>query len=88
MVGRVLAGLPGFRDFRVTFSEPIKIHGQSGYEIRADAKYAKTNADVTIVQWLRFGPGGYLRIIGIVPKANWAEVFPRLRAVRDGIEPR
>lgn len=81
-----LAALPGFKDIKVTFAEPIRINGQSGYEIRADAKHASSNVDVALVQWIRFGPGGYLRIIGMVPKGDWQKTFPRLRAVRDGIE--
>ena len=38
-----------------------------------------------VVQWLRFGSGGFLRIIGIARTEAWLEMFGRLRAVRDGI---
>jgi hypothetical protein len=41
-----------------------------------------------IVQWLRFGTGAYLRILGIAPKQNWTPTFTRFRAVRDGLSPR
>ena len=43
---------------------------------------------MTIVQWLRFGGGSSLRIIGSSPRDDWAKAFPRFRAVRDGIQPR
>ncbi len=41
-----------------------------------------------MVQWLRFGGGGFIRMLGSAPKDEWEKAFPRLRAVRDGIEPK
>jgi hypothetical protein len=43
---------------------------------------------VDIVQWLRFGTGAYMRIIGFGPRQRWTQTFHRFRAVRDGLEPR
>lgn len=83
-----LSGLPPFRDMRVINSEPMRIGGQPGHEIRAQAKDAQTGAEIEIVQWLRFGTGAYLRILGFGPKDNWMPMFMRFRAVRDGLEPR
>ncbi len=83
-----LSGLPPFRDVRVVNSEPMRIGGQPGHEIRAQAKDAQTGAEIEIVQWLRFGTGAYLRILGFGPKDNWTPTFMRFRAVRDGLEPR
>jgi len=83
-----LRSIPGFIDVQVTSAEAQRIRGQAGYEVRADAKNAKTGADVTLVQWLRFSSTSFLRMIGIVPKERWSEAFPRLRAIRDGVEPR
>jgi hypothetical protein len=40
-----------------------------------------------VVQWLRFGGQSALRIIGSSPREQWAQAFPRFRAVRDGIQP-
>ena len=48
----------------------------------------QTGADIELVQWLRFGTGAYLRILGFAPKDKWADMFTRFRAVRDGLEPR
>ena len=56
--------------------------------MRAQAKDAQTGADIEIVQWLRFGTGAYLRILGFGPKDKWTETFMRFRAIRDGLEPR
>jgi len=60
---------------------------RAGYETRLDAISAKDNTPVTVVQWLRFGGQGALRIIGSSPREQWAQAFPRFRAVRDGIQP-
>jgi hypothetical protein len=83
-----MSGLPPFKDLRVTNSESMRIGGQPGHEVRAQAKDPQTGADIEIVQWLRFGTGAYLRIFGFAPKDKWAETFTRFRAVRDGLEPR
>jgi hypothetical protein len=85
---RAISGTPGVKDMRVLRSEAMRIGGQQGHEILVEAKDLKTDADVTLVQWLRFGPGGSLRLLGAARKDQWESVFPRLRAVRDGIEPK
>ncbi len=80
--------IPGVREARITMSEPLRIDGMPGYETRIDAVSGKDNTPVTVVQWLRFGGGSSLRIIGSAPREEWAKAFPRFRAVRDGIQPR
>lgn len=82
---QLLASLSAFKDMRVIFSEAMRLGGQQGYEIRVNAKDAGTGADVTIVQWLRFGPAGYIRMVGVAPKEKWPVAFSRFRAIRDGI---
>jgi hypothetical protein len=83
-----LTGLPNLKDLRITGSESMRIGGQQGHEIRAEGKDAKTGTDVEVVQWLRFGSGAYLRMLGFAPKEGWTQTFTRFRAVRDGLEPR
>ena len=80
--------IPGVRDGRITMSEPIRIDGMPGYETRIDATSGKDNTSVTVVQWLRFGSGSMLRIVGSSPRDQWSSAFPRFRAVRDGIQPK
>ena len=80
--------IPGVRDARLTMSEPVRIDGTPGYETRIDATSGKDNTAVTVVQWLKFGGGNTLRIIGSAPRDDWSKAFPRFRAVRDGIRPR
>lgn len=79
--------LPPFKEVRITNSEPMRIGGQPGYEVRATGKDSQ-DADIEIIQWLRFGTGAYLRILGFAPKDKWTETYTRFREVRDGLEPR
>ena len=76
----------GIRDVTVTLSEPLRIGGQSGYQTMADAKDARTGSEVRVIQWLRFGGGGYLQMVGIGNADSWASVLARLRTVRDSVE--
>jgi hypothetical protein len=63
----------------------MRIEGQPGYEVRATAK-GYDGKPLALVQWLRFGRGGFVRVIGAVHQENWDQLFPRFRAVRDGID--
>jgi hypothetical protein len=78
----------GIRNVRVTMAEPLRIGGQSGYQTMAEAKDARSGADVMVVQWLRFGSGGFLQMIGVARAESWPSVLARLRMVRDSIEPK
>jgi hypothetical protein len=73
------------RDLTLTLADPMRIGGSQGIEIRAKAK--GLNGDpITLVQWVRFGSGGFLRIVGVGRSDAWDALFTRFRAVRDGIE--
>ena len=75
------------RGLGVTSAEAMRIGGGQGYEIRAKAQGLQ-GEPVNLVQWVRFGSGGFLRVIGVGPDASWDGIFTRLRALRDGVEPR
>lgn len=79
---------PNLKEVRILSMEPMRIGGQPGHEMRVSGKDTKSGIEVEAVQWLRFGSGGYLRIIGFAPKDGWTEAFARFRAVRDGMSPR
>jgi hypothetical protein len=69
----------------VTSAETIRLGSGLFYEARANATGAG-GAPLAVVQWLRFGGGAsFLRIVGVAAKDRWDELFPRFRAVRDGI---
>ena len=75
----------GIKDVRLQDAGPLRIANQPGYQTLAKAKDTGTGIDVMVVQWLRFGSGGFLRMIGIARADVWPEMFGRLRAVRDGV---
>ena len=86
----MFTGLADFKDVRMVSGDMLRLGGGSmpTHEIQAEAKDAKTDTPMKIVQWVRFGPGAYVRMIGIARANTWAKEFPRFRAVRDGIGPR
>lgn len=75
------------RNLQIQSSEPQRISNGPGHEIRAKAENV-TGKPVKLVQWVRFGGSGFVRIIGVSSDARWDDMFNRFRAVRDGVEPR
>ena len=84
----VFATVPNLKDIRITTSEPLRMSGQQGHQIIANARDYAGAAALTVVQWLRFGGGGYLQMVGIARADAWKDAYPRFRSVRDGIAPR
>ena len=80
--------IAGIRDVHITMAEPLRIGGQPGYQTMAEAKDARSGDDVMVVQWLRFGSGGFLQMVAVARTNNWTGVLARLRTIRDSIEPR
>ncbi|HXD46339.1 MAG TPA: hypothetical protein VN655_14520 [Pseudolabrys sp.] len=72
-------------DLKITSGETMRVKGMPGNEVRASGKDLG-DKPVQIVQWLRFGSGGFMRILGVSPAEEWETMFPRFRALRDGIE--
>jgi len=58
------------------------------HELQAEAKEAFTDTPMKIVQWVRFGSGIYIRMVGMARADQWPAAFPRFRAVRDGVASR
>jgi hypothetical protein len=75
------------RNLRMQSSEPLRISNGAGHEIRAQAE-SVNGKPVNVVQWVRFGGSGFVRIVGVASEAQWETMFNRFRAVRDGVEPR
>jgi hypothetical protein len=84
----VFATVPNLRDVRITTSEPLRIGGQQGHQILAEARDPTGAATLRVVQWLRFGGSAYLQMVGIARTDAWKDAYPRFRSVRDGIEAR
>jgi hypothetical protein len=71
-------------DLRIVGSEPIRVDGAPGHEIIAESRDSHTGDEFMTVQWLRFGTGGVVQMFGVARKDQWAEILPRMRALRDG----
>ncbi len=85
---RALSTLNGLRDMKVERAEPLRINQTPGFEVMAQAVDAKTGEPVKIVQWLRFGPTGHMRMVAVSKLDAFPDVYARLRAIRDGIDAR
>lgn len=85
---RAFSGVSNMKDIRIVSSEPLRLGGQMGHQILAEARDAKTNDELKVVQWLRFGGNAHLQMIGTARANDWEQAFPRFRAVRDGVDVR
>ena len=85
---QIFRSIPDLKDVRITGSESMRIGGLQGHEIMATAKDPATGTDISLVQWLRFGGGAYLHLVGVATTPAWTPAYARFRAVRDGIESR
>jgi hypothetical protein len=85
---QLFSGLNDFKDVRIVGTDVLRLDSQQTYEIQAEAKDAKSDAPVKLVQWVRFGNGAFIRFVGIARSDAWGEAFPKFRAVRDGTKPR
>jgi hypothetical protein len=84
----LFATIPNLKDVRIENAEPLRIGGQQGHQILANGRDAASGATLTVAQWLRFGGGAYMQMVGIARSDAWKDAYPRFRSVRDGIEPR
>ena len=82
----LLANVP-VRDLSMQSADTMRIGGAPGHEIRARGK-GPAGEPVSLVQWLRFGSGAFLRVVGVSPAEKWDQSFGRFRAVRDAIDMR
>jgi hypothetical protein len=78
----------GIKDVHLTMSEPLRINGQSGFQTMAQAKDTRTDADIMVAQWLRFGGGAFMQMIGMAKADGWTAALTRMRAIRDSIDPK
>jgi hypothetical protein len=82
------SNLAGIDNLRITEAGSLRIGGQQGHQILATGKDIKTGAELTIVQWLRFGVSGFVQMMGVSATKDWKQAYTRFRAVRDSVEPR
>ena len=78
--------ITGIENVHITISEPLRIGNQSGFQTVAQAKDSRTGSDIMVAQWLRFGGGSFLQMIGMAATDKWPDAQTRLRTVRDSID--
>jgi hypothetical protein len=84
----LFSGLNDFKDLRIVGSDVLQLDNHQTYEIQAEAKDPKSDTPMKLVQWIRFGNGAFVRLVGIARADAWSEAFTKFRAVRDGVKPR
>ena len=86
----MFTGLGDFKDIRVISGDMLRLGGGTmpTHELQAEATDAKTGAPVKIVQWVRFGSGVFIRMVGVARADLWGKAFTQFRAVREGVGPR
>jgi hypothetical protein len=78
--------ITGIENVHITISEPLRIGNQSGFQTVAQAKDSRTGSDIMVAQWLRFGGGSFLQMLGMAATDKWPDAQTRLRTVRDSID--
>jgi hypothetical protein len=89
----LFTGLGDVKDVRIingSNGDMLRLGGGTliTHELQAEAKEAFSETPMKLVQWVRFGSGTFIRMIGIARADQWSAAFPHFRAVRDGIAPR
>jgi len=88
----LFAGLGDVKDVHIIngSGDMLRLGGGSlvTHELQAEAREAFTDTPMKLVQWVRFGSGTFIRMVGIARADQWSKAFPHFRAVRDGIAPR
>jgi hypothetical protein len=77
------------KDVHIVSGDMLRLGGGAlaTHELQAEAKEAFTDAPMKVVQWVRFGSGSFIRMVGVARADQWTTAFPHFRAVRDGIAP-
>lgn len=83
----LFTNLGDMKEPRIVSGDMLKLGSGPTYELQADAKEAFTDTPMKLVQWVRFGNGSYIRMLGMARADQWATAFPHFRAVRDGVVP-
>jgi hypothetical protein len=84
----LLGSMSELKEARIVSRDLIKLGQTQTHEIQAEGKDAKSGEAMKLVQWVKFGSGGFIRLVGIARADSWRDAFPRFRGVRDNLKPR
>jgi hypothetical protein len=85
----LFTGLGDVKDVHIVSGDMLRLGGGTlaTHELQAEAREAFTDTPMKLVQWVRFGTGSFIRMIGVARADQWSAAFPHFRAVRDGVGP-
>lgn len=85
----LFTGLGDVKDVHILGNDMLRLGGGAlaTHELQAEAKEAFSDTPMKLVQWVRFGSGSFIRMLGVARADQWATAFPHFRAVRDGVAP-
>ncbi len=83
----LFAGLADFKDIRIVSGDMLRLGGGTmpTHELQAEASDGRTGAAMKLVQWVRFGSGVFIRMVGVARADQWSKAFTQFRAVREGV---
>jgi hypothetical protein len=83
----LFTGLSDFKDLRIVSTDMLRLGGgiSPTHELQAEANDVRSNKPVKLVQWVRFGSGVVIRMVGVARADQWGSAFTQFRAVRDGV---
>jgi len=86
----LFSGLADYKNVKIISGDMLRLGGGSSptHELQAEATDDRANTPMKLVQWIRFSPGGFVRMVGVARADQWGKAFTRFRAVRDGVAPR
>jgi hypothetical protein len=82
---RMLAPFMDPGRFKLLRAQALRIGGQPGHEILGEMRDSESDVELAVVQWVRFGTSNHMQMLGVARIDQWSSVFPRMRAIRDGI---
>jgi hypothetical protein len=85
----LFTNLGDVKDVHIVSGDMLRLGGGAlaTHELQAEAKEAFSDTPMKLVQWVRFGNGSFIRMLGIARADQWTAAFPHFRAVRDGVAP-
>lgn len=88
MAQQLLAANTFLTETKLERSQGFRQDGSDWHEIVATAKDGRSGVPVVVLQTIRFVPGGYVRMVGIVKPDARDDVMPRFRRIVDAIAPK
>jgi hypothetical protein len=83
----LFTGLADFKDLRIVSGDMLRLGGGTmpTHELQAEANDGRTGTPMKLVQWVRFGSGVFIRMVGVARADQWSKAFTQFRTVREGV---